>query len=95
MSKRFNTDGMYIVPSTSGPELTATESIECAIAFDVASLGELSRRTAWVYCIVYGVDDDDSWNIVASRWGWDDADRKRASDYHFQWLKVKDMLADC
>lgn len=89
MSRPFNTDGLMTFPPDNGEPITlnAFESIECAIAFDVRDWSE-DRRSAWIYAIVFGWDDADSW--VAEKYGWDEDDRKRAIMMHEQWLKVKE-----
>ena len=93
MSRHFNTDGLMVFPSDNGEPITlnAFESIECAIAFDVRSWSE-DRRSAWIYAIVFGWDDEDSedaWDEVAKKFGWDEEDHKRAKMMHKQWEKAK------
>ena len=93
MSRQFNTDGLMVSPSDNGEPITlnAFESIECAIAFDVRDWSE-DRRSAWIYSIIFGRDDEDSWNKVAKEFGWDEEDRKRANMMHEQWIKAKEKM---
>lgn len=96
MSRQFNTDGLMVFPPDNGEPITlnAFESIECAIAFDVRDWGN-DRRSAWIYAIVFGWgfedwDDEDSWDEIAEKFGWDEEDRKRAKMMHEQWIKAKE-----
>ena len=58
MSSRYNTDGMLVFPgSETEPIMNPLESIACTIAFDVRDWFE-DRRSAWIYCIVFGLEDD-------------------------------------
>lgn len=92
MSNSYNTDGLFTwpIPKDGEPPITqnAFESIECAIAFDVRDWSA-DRRSAWIYAIVFGWDYGESWDEMASEYGWDEADRKRAQDMHEQWEKAK------
>lgn len=91
MSRQFNTDGLMVFPSDNGKPITlnAFESIEYTIAFDVRDWSE-DRRSAWVYAIVFGCDDEDLWNKTAKKFGWDEEDRKRANMMHEQWVRAKE-----
>lgn len=92
MSRQFNTDGLMVFPQDNGEPITlnAFESIECAIAFDVRDWSE-DRRSAWIYAVVFGCDDEDAWDKDAKKFGWDEEDRKRANAMHEQWIKAKEM----
>lgn len=54
MSSAYNTDGIYGMQPRD--DMSCLDSIECAIAFDVGDWFDYGRRTAWVRCIVYGID---------------------------------------
>lgn len=85
MSRQFNTDGLLVFPPDNGEPITlnAFESIECTIVFDVHDWLE-DRRSAWIYTIVFGWDDE-----VAKKFCWDEEDHKRANMMHEQWIRAK------
>lgn len=93
MSNPYNTDGLLTFPTTGWPiTQNALESIECTIALDVRDWGQ-DRRSAWIYAIVFwDPDDDDEWESVSKRFGWDDDDKDRARRMHEQWVKAKAWL---
>lgn len=92
MSRRYNTDGMLVYPyDGTGPKLNALESIECSIAFDVHDWAA-SRRTAWIYAIVFGWGDE--WDEMREAFGWDEEDIARAKMYHEQWEMLKKKLRE-
>ena len=93
MSRRYNTDGMLVLPDDgTGPKLNALESIECAIAFDVHDWAS-SRRHAWIYAIVFGRDAE-AWSEFRECYGWDEEDIARAKMYHEQWEALKKALEE-
>ena len=93
MSRQSNTDGIFCFPNEGNKPITlnAFESIECAIAFHPRDWSEY-RRDAWIYAIVFGWEDDESWEELYEKHGWDDEDRKRAEMLHEQWEKAKEMM---
>lgn len=91
MSNAYNTDGPLSFGMDFPPIENAFESIECAIAFDVHEWST-SRRDAWIYSIVFGCEDDESWNYMCVEHGWDNEDRERAKRLHEQWKQAKAMF---
>lgn len=80
---------MHVYPQYSDkPCMNAFRSIERAIAFD-ASDWTGNRRLAWIYAIVFTWHDDESWNELYEKFGWDESDRKRAEKLHIQWENAK------
>lgn len=94
MSSGFNTDGMFCVPERESQVENCLESIECAIAFDVRCWSE-DRRSAWIYGIVFGWEDDEYSEEIKRRFRWDDVDISRLKMLHKQWeaLKRIDLMA--
>lgn len=84
MSIAYQTDGPLYIGRGKPPVMNAMESVADAIAYDVHDWFE-NRRTAWIWCIVYGVDDDESWEYFVKMHNWDDEDRARARELHRQW----------
>jgi hypothetical protein len=85
---------MYVYPVDPGEHcMNAFESIQRTIAFDARDWAA-DRRLAWIYAIVFGWSDDESWNELYEKFGWDESDRKRAEKLHIQWRKAKQLLAD-
>lgn len=91
MSNGFNTDGIYTIPQSKSPTMNCLESIECAIAFDVRDWSE-DKRSAWIYGIVFGWDDDDSENEIQNKFHWDDEDIIKLKQYHAEWERVKSII---
>ena len=90
MSNGFNTDGLFTYPASEGFVENPITSIECAIAFDVADWSELGRRAAWVYHIVFGVDDDEEYiTFLNKKFHWDGDDIARLRRLHEKWEKLK------
>lgn len=87
MSSSYNTDGMMTFPATTNLDLNALSSIECTIAFDVRDWCA-DRRSAWIWAIVFGWDEE-AWDEMVEKFGWDDEDRKRMEKYHEQWETLK------
>lgn len=92
MSNAYNTDGMCVFPDigNDGRIENAFESIECAIAFDVKDWAS-DRRSAWIYAIVFGWDD--AFQVIASKYHWDEADIARAKRLHEQWKRAKEWAS--
>ena len=89
MSSSCNTDGIHVYPQyIDKPCMNAFRSIERTIAFDVKDWAA-DRRSAWIYAIVFGWDEDESWNELYEKFGWDESDRKRAEKLHAQWENAK------
>ena len=93
MSNQYNTDGLYIFPMARDTiALNAFESIKCAIAFDVRD-HLVERRSAWIYFIVFGIEDEDgqeAWEKCAKLHGWDEKDKKRIMYYHDQFVSAEE-----
>lgn len=95
MSNGFNTDGLLIYPEEEGFVENPLDSIECAIAFDVSDWTELGRRAAWVYCIVFGIEDDEEYIAdLKKKFPWDDKDIARLQRLHKKWKELKDAPAN-
>ena len=92
MSNPNKTDGFFTFLAINEPiTQNALESIECAIAFDVRDWGA-DRRSAWIYQIVFGNGDSETWEELSEDFGWDDDDKERARRMHEQWVKAKKWL---
>jgi len=80
---------MYVYPADPCKEcMNAFQSIQRTIAFDSRDWAADSRL-AWIYAIVFGWVNDDSWNELYEKFGWDESDRKRAEELHAQWENAK------
>lgn len=92
MSNRYNTDGMLVFPeSETEPILNPLESIACAIAFDVRDWFE-DRRSAWVYSIVFGLEDDTDIQVCRDRFHWDEDDFDRVNKLHAIYETLRNNL---
>ena len=90
MSAQYNTDGLFTFPTETHPiTMNALESVECTIAFDVKDWRE-DRRSAWIYLIVFGWDEET--DEVAGKFGWDLQDIERGNLMHQQWERAKEFL---
>ena len=93
MSNQYNTDGLDVFPMARDTiALNAFESIKCAFAFSVRD-HLLERRSAWIYFIVFGIEDEldqEAWDECAKRHGWDDEDKKRVMFYHDQFANAEE-----
>ena len=92
MSNAYNTDGLFTLPPTEGHGEDPIESIECTIAFDVRDWAN-DRRSAWIYSIVFGIDDEFDEGVVdryKQKFGWDDMDIARLRRLHTNWERLKE-----
>ena len=88
MNSSYNTDGMYGMPVI---DTNCLESIKMAIAFDVRDWGE-DRRSAWIYGIVFGYDEE--LEEVKTKFRWTDEDVERLNRYHNEWDRLLKQLED-
>ena len=82
MNDSYNTDGMYNMPVIN---TNCLESIKMAIAFDVRDWGE-DRRSAWIYGIVFGLEEE--LEEVKTKFRWTDEDVERLNRYHDEWDRL-------
>lgn len=66
------------------------ESLECTIAFDVKDWGS-DRRSAWIYGIILGWDDEECFNEFKYKFGWDDKTIERLKKLRGNYLKAKEL----
>lgn len=93
MSSRYNTDGMLVFPgSETEPIMNPLESIACTIAFDVRDWFE-DRRSAWIYCIVFGLEDDTELRQECrDKFHWDEDDFERVNKLHSIYETLRNNL---
>lgn len=71
-------------------EINPFESLECTIAFDVKDWGA-DRRSAWIYGIILGWDDEECFKEFKAKFGWDDEIIKRIKTLRGNYLKAKEI----
>lgn len=71
-------------------EINPFESLECTIAFDVKDWGS-DRRSAWIYGIILGWDDEECFNEFKYRFGWDDKTIEILKKLRGNYLKAKEI----
>lgn len=90
MSIAYNTDGLFTLPPTEGRGEDPLESIECTIAFDVRDWCN-DRRSAWIYAIVFGIDNEyGEIDRCKRQFKWDDKDIERVKRLHAKWERLKE-----
>lgn len=81
---------LYTYPKTDLNLTDCLDSIECTIAFDVRDWSE-DNRSAWIYGIVFGWNDDEGEVELKNKFHWSDADINRLHTLHEQWIRLKQM----
>ena len=71
-------------------EINPFESLECTIAFDVKDWGA-DRRSAWIYGIILGWDDEECFKELKAEFGWDDTTIERLKKLRGNYLKAKEL----
>lgn len=71
-------------------EINPFESLECTIAFDVKDWGA-DRRSAWIYGIILGWDDEECFKEFKAKFGWDDTTIERLKKLRGNYLKSKEL----
>ena len=66
------------------------ESLECTIAFDVKGW-EADMRSAWIYGIILGWDDEECSKEFKAKFGWDDTTIERLKKLRGNYLKAKEL----
>ena len=88
MSDAYNTDGMFGMLNIVD---NCLNSIERAIAFDCRDWTS-DRRSAWIYFIIFGIDEEDKCKQeMIDHFNWDEDDFKVLEIYHKQWLELNEV----